>query len=318
MNFIALIRIYVNFFYFSGQTPYLNYRLHGKSNENSKWHRLILKIPALFMFVVNLTLCVATISLINIFPYQVGSLNASVNVFLVCELTKVFAVLHRNLAFNDLEYEILQNFQSVELLFRSSLQRPISFTLFKRNFTKKLCLAFGSFILLLIFISVRHTVHGRMTLPNVMVEVVRFISIIVCTHALLFIDLMTFYLKHLNAIIAGEINNGSTDEEHVFVVKNLRTSDVIRKQLDKYKAIYFRLWRIAEQLNEYFGWSLLALMMLFFVDFVISVIWQLKVLNDFTKFMRLTRKNHSSKLLITGYLLIVALKIILQIHFYTS
>lgn len=297
MNFIALIRRYLIFFYFSGQTPY-HYFLRKKSCELSKWHRFTLKIPAIFMFAVNLALCVATISLINIFPYQVGSLNVSVNVFLVCELTKIFAILHRNFTYNDLEGEILRNFQAIELLFRSSLHRPISFTRFKRSFTKKLCLAFGSFILLLIFISVKHIIHGKMTLPNVMLEVVRFISIIVCTHALLFIDLVAFFLKHLNAIIAEEISDGSAVNEHVFVVKEVRTSDVIRMQLDKHKAIYFRVWRIAEQLNEYFGWSLLTLMMLFFIDFVISVIWQLKVSNDPTKFMRLARKNQYFELLI--------------------
>lgn len=291
MNLIVFIRPYMRFFHLFGQTPYpLNYYLSKKCVEHTKWHRLTLMIPTMFIFALNLTLCVASILLVNIYPYMIRSYNISISVFFFCELIKIFAVLHQNFAKN-LMGGILRNFQSIESIFRNSLQCPIEYTSLERAYARKIHLAYGSNLTLMIAVAIYRTLRGKVHYADVMSEIMRFISIAVYMHFLLFIDLLTFHLKHLNKIIVSDIDGSATDREYVSLVKKARTAKMILKQLSKYNMIYLRLWEISEKMNEYFGWSLVALMMLSFVDFVICVIWQLKVLNDTSRFMRLTRKK---------------------------
>lgn len=247
----------------------------------------------MFMFAVNLALCVASILLLNIYPYLVRSYNISTNVYFLCELFKVFAVLHQNLAYMDFMGEILHSFQSIELLFRSILQYPIQFSLCERAYKKKLCWSYGSYAVLIIFVTIYNFLYGKTVVSEILTEVMKFISITVCMYVLLFVDLMTFYLKHLNTIIEKEISERRADNEFVFVVTKVGSSDMIRKHMSNYKMIYLRLWKVSEQLNEYFGWTLLTVMLLSFVDLVISTLWQLKELNDISKIMRITRNNHS-------------------------
>lgn len=292
MNFNTFIRPYVNFFFWLGQTPYpLDKYLCEKRDAHSNWHEVIFKIPTIFVFIVNFTLCVASIFLINISPYLDRSFNISIGVFLFCDLFKVFTVLHQNLALKEKMGAILRRFQSVEIIFHSKLLHPILFTAFERTYKRKLFWAFGSGLFLMIVVAIHRTILGKIHFADVMTEVIRFISIALYMHILLFIDLLTFYLKHLNATITCNNRGYDADGEYVFLRKKARKARSIQKQLSKYSMVFFRLWNITEELNEYFGWTLLAIMMLSFDDFVISVIWQLKVLNDFSRFMRLTRKN---------------------------
>lgn len=293
MSFIALIRPYLRFFYLFGQTLYpLNYTLREKKDKRSKWHQIIiLVLPTMVMFAFNLTLCFATLTLINInMGPVVKSVYISLNILMLCELIKIFAALHQNVAYKETMGEILRNFQCVELLFRSILQRPIIFTPFKRAFTKRLFWAFGSFIMLIISVSIHHYLYRKSTLSDVMLETMKFISIIVYMHVLLYIDLLAFCLKHLNKSIARETSIYDADNELVFVVKKRHTADMICELLFKYEMIYFRIWKIANQLNEYFGWTVLVLTMRSFIELVIFTKWPLRLLNDYCNFISLIRK----------------------------
>lgn len=114
MNFIALCRPYMKCFYFLGQTLFpLNYYLCEKSNEQTKWHRCSLMIPTILMFVVKLILCVGSILLINFYDESVNkSYHVAINIFLFCELIKIFVVVYQNFAYQDVVGEILRNFQN--------------------------------------------------------------------------------------------------------------------------------------------------------------------------------------------------------------
>lgn len=292
MSFIALIRPYIRFFYLFGQTLYpLNHTLRDKKDKRSKWHQMTLVLPTMVMFAINLTLCFATLTLININAGPVvKSVYISVNILLLCELIKIFAIVHQNVAYEESMREMIRNFQCVELLFRSILQRPIMFASFKRAYTRRLFWAFGSFIMLIVFVAIHHYLYRQSTLSDVMLETMKFISIVVYMHVLLYIDLLAFYLKHLNKSIARETGIYNADIEFVFLVKKVHTADLICELLFKYEMIYFRIWNIAEQLNEYFGWTVLVLTMRSFVELVIFTKWPLRLLNDYWSFIRLIRK----------------------------
>lgn len=298
MNFIALIRPYMRIFYLLGQTLYpLEYYLCDKSVQRTKWHRFSLMIPTLFMFFVKLALCVASISLISIYGEVVNTTyDIMSDIFLACELAKIFAVLYQNFTYPNLIGEILQNFQTIEVLFRSTLHCPIHFELFERAYKKKIGWAFGSYTMLMILFVAYYIVYGDIDLDDVFLKIMQFISISVYMNVLFFIDLVTFNLKHLNTIIARDHSECDAENVDVFVVKKVRTAHVIRQQISKYKFIHFRLWKTAQQINEFFGWTLITILLQSFVEFVFNTIWQLKILYDIWNFIRLTRKNPTVKL----------------------
>lgn len=289
MSLFTLVRSYMRFFHLFGQSLYpLEYR---SRDERSKWHRIKVIIPSMFMFLVNLALCVAGLLVVNHGSKSiVKSDYVSVNVLFFCNLIKTFAVLHQNFAYDDLLGEILRKFYSIELFFRDNLRNPILFTSFKRAYVKKLFWIFGSFAILSITIAFRHIIHGLDTI-DVILDAMKLFLIIAYMQIVLFIDLVAFCLKHLNATIAREISYWGAENGYVFVVKELRTLDMIRHQLCKYKIVHFRLWKIAEQLNEYFGWTMLTIILLSFVDLVTITLWQLRVLNEPWNFIGFIRKE---------------------------
>lgn len=143
----------------------------------------------------------------------------------------------------------------------------------------------------MVYITIYYNIYGKIFITDVLTRLMGFFSLVMYMHVLLFVDLVAFYLKHLNAVIAGKNSACGADKEYVFVMKNVRATNMICKELSKFKMVYSQLWRITEQLNKYFGWTLLAIMLLSFTDLVIITIWQLKILSEPRSVMRLFRKN---------------------------
>lgn len=280
-------------FYWLGQTLYpLDFYLCERRRELSRWHRFTMMMPTIVMFTVKLVLCVASITLVNLYGDVINiTYDIMTDIFLFCEIAKIFAVIYQNFAHSDLIGEILRNFQSVESLFRSSLQSPIQFSSFECVYTKKIRWAFGSYLVLLMLFISYYFLFDDIDWYDVFIEIMQFVSISMYFHVLLFIDLVAFNLKHLNEIIANDNNEYVASNVSVFVVQKPRTPDLIRQRMSKYKFIHFRLWRTAQHINEFFGWMLITILLQSFVEFVYNTIWQLKILYDFWNFVRFSRKK---------------------------
>lgn len=293
MNFIALIRPYMRIFYLLGQTLFpLDYYFCEKRDKRTKWHRFALMLPTIITFVVKLTLCVASISLINIYGEEISiTYDIMTDIFLFCEMAKIFAVLYQNFAYQDLIGNILRDFHAIELLFESTLHHRITFVSFRRTYTRKIRLAFGSYAMLLILFSAYYFLYGEIDLYDVFIKIMQFVSVSVYMYVLLFIDLVSFYLKHLNTVIVMDSSERGASNVNVFVVKKVRTADMIRRQTTKYKFIHFRLWKTTQQINEFFGWTLITILLQSFVEFVYDSIWQLKILYEFWNWIKLSRKH---------------------------
>lgn len=303
MDFIVRIRPYMKFFNLFGQSLYpLEYYFCEKIDDSLKWHRLAFKIPTVLIFSVNLVLCVASLVLLNFNPAIIRSYSVASNIYSFLELIKIFIMLHRNLVSYDLMGGILRNFQSVEILFQSTLQSPIPFTSFNHAYRKKLYWAFGSYAILVIFVASYYFPFNQITSSGVVLETMKFISVIVHMHVQFFIDLVTFYLKHLSAIIANEIKDRNADNGYVHVVGEKRTPNTTRKLLFKYKTIHFRLWKITEQLNQYFGWTVLLLTLQCFVHLINYSKWLMATVMSPWKAMKLISKyyfgSHRRKILL--------------------
>lgn len=282
----------MKFFHLVGLTQYpLDYYLFEVNENRGSWNRFVMMCPAIVTISIKFALYVACFIQINI--YGASKHNTSIvviNILLICELFEIIAVFHQNFAYTALIAEILRDFQSIELQFRRTLHRPILFTAFKSAYAKKIRWAIGLYIILLISFANYWILNKKFTAYVVIMKIMQLMSISVYMYILFFMDLITFYLQHLNTIIVNDNSDWAVDRVNVFVVKNVTKADMIRKQLSKYKHIHFRLWKNAELVNESLGWMMLAILSHLFVDFVHCVIWQTKVLDKLWNFTRLTRK----------------------------
>lgn len=204
---------------------------------------------------------------------------------------QILAIFYQNFAYQDLVVEIFRRFQAIELLFQSNLHHPILFETFKHAHTRKVRWAFGSFTVRMIHFAIYWILFDKTKSYDVMLHVMKFIAINVYMNVLFFIELVVFYLEHLNAIIANENNECGAADGNVCVVKKVRTAELVCEQLSKYKTIHFSLWKITEQLNRYFGWTMLAITLQAFVELVIVTLWTLKVLSEYGNSWTLTRKT---------------------------
>lgn len=294
MNFIALIRPYMLFFYLIGQTlyPLNDYYSWNTRDKWTSWQRLRLLFPTIFTFILRLALCSACFSMIHIFGESLGLTNDSItDLFLLCELLKAIAVLYQNLVYGDLLFEILQSFQTVEFLFQSNLSYPINFTPFKRDYLRKIGWAFGSYTMLLVLFLIYYFAYGRIEICDVFIKILQFVSISMYMNLLFFVDLITFYLRHLNEIITKE--NHDCKAESVMMMRKVRATSAVSQKLSKYKFIHYWLWKITQQISELFGWTLIALIVQSFIDFVYIAKWQLRTLSEPWDLVNFSRKNRA-------------------------
>lgn len=287
MNFITFIRPYMNFFYLFGQTLYpFDYYLCGSSEK-----RFFLMFPTIISFVLKLALCVASFVSVNVHGESKNNTSRIVfGILLFCEVVKVIAVIHQNIAYQAVVGEILRGFQTIELQFQRTLHRPIGFDSFKRVHSAKIYRAIVSYVMLLISFVIYWIVNNKFKSSEVMIKVMLLIGVSLYMHATLFIDLITFNLNHLNTIVEKDISD--SDWARTADKANVKKADMIGEQLVKYRFIHFLLWKNTELVNKSFGWTLLTMLLHSFAEFVHIAIWQFKVLDDIWNVTRLTRMKH--------------------------
>lgn len=201
------------------------------------------------------------------------------------------SVVTQNVVYSHTFVAILRNFQTTEFLFEATLKRPISYNIFGRTHFKKICFAFGAYVMLLGFFVMHYMSLSYVDVPLVLIKFMHFISISIHVNVVFYIDLIAHNLEHLNKIIIAKSGNHNlADKSNVFVVQKIRSGEMIRARLSKFKIIHFHLWRITEQTNELFGWTLIAISLQSFANFVYTVIWQLKVLYEEWNFINIIRK----------------------------
>lgn len=292
MEFIAAIRPYMRIFYLFGLSLFpLHYYLREPKQKVSKWLRFALVIPTIIWCAFKCCLCATCFYMVNICGEQIGYTDSIMtNIFLVCELLKALSVFMQNFFYSDTCAVILQNFQTSEFFFENMLNRPISFVAFHRAYFKKICFAFGMYAAVSIFFVLRYLSLDYVDLPFVLIQIMHFTSIGVHVNVVFFIDLISYNLRHLNLIIAKDTSEKTAENLNVFVVKKVKTAEMIRERLSKYKLIHFHLWRMTEQVNEIFGCVLIVLSLQTFADLVYNVIWQLNVLHEEWNFINFIRK----------------------------
>lgn len=279
-------------FYLLGQALYpLNYYLSDKKHKPKQWNRFLLMLPTIFITTFKFAICVICLHYNNKNFVKEHESDIIMGVlFVSCEICKTVAVLYQNVAYENLAAEILENFQTIEYLYRNDLHRPISFTSFSRQYIKKMCLALAAYLQVLVFFALQYSFLDEFNLISVLIKVMQLISVIVFLNIVYYVDLLTFNLRHLNTTIAKDTIDYRRVRVSVFVVKTSKTIESMCFKLNKYKHVHFCLWKGSEQINEYFGWTLMAIMLQSFIDMVYISHWQVQVVFQKWNFINVISK----------------------------
>lgn len=104
--------------------------------------------------------------------------------------------------------------------------------------------------------------------------ILQFPIIMSCSHSIVYIETLRFYLNALNCHIKIQTTFSSNlkymSGYHFFERSKTK---FIRQQLKIYKRVHMCLWTIAEQINSYFGWSLTTNILANIFDFVYDIHW---------------------------------------------
>lgn len=275
MNFMSLVQSYMNIFYYVGQ---ILYPIEFYFNKNPKtipiFKRFILILPTICITIFKFIICIQSFYL---FLEDGTSDSVMTIVFLICELVKTFVVLYQNLTYRNLVMEILKNFRTLEIMFKNDLNCPISFDAFRKSYAKKMFIAFSAYIQLILFFAMQYYFSGRTDfhISMILIKIMQLISITIYLHIIFFVELLTYYLMHLNSMMS---ENCVIPSDRIFIVSKFDAIEVYSLHLAKYKIFHFRMWKINEQINEYFGWSIIAIALQSFIDLCYVVYWQVKVL----------------------------------------
>lgn len=304
MSFVTVIRPYIRLFYILGLSLFpLEYYLSTQAKhrrKTSKSCRFVLVSPTIIACIFRCSLCVVCLIHINVVSDGVGYTQIIPNLFLVCELLKTVAITAQNLFYANNMAAIFRNFLNTELLFESMIRRPIFLANFHRAFTRKVFVVFAVYAVALVFFVLYYLSLNDYAIPWLLVKIIHFLSIGVYLNATFFIDLITYHLKHLNGAITRDTEDSKiTGNANVFVVKPKLgwkpTADFTHQQLFQFKVVHFHLWRISDDVNQIFGWTLIAMSFQSFLDFVYTVIWMLQMFNEKWNFISFMRKHFSEQ-----------------------
>lgn len=279
MKFIALVRPFMQFSYLFGQTLYpSDYYLINDREWSGLRHFAFVLVPILF-FALKIALCSVYYYRIHMGVESLGiTLDSLSELYLLCELIEAIALLHQSIAYKSVLANIVRNFQTAESLFQTTMSCPMHASDFGRIFSRKVYLTFGAYMLLWTIGVFDFLNHSRIEYIDVIAKVMQFMTLCTCLHCLFFIEMLTFHLHHLNKSIASDHNSNN-----VFVVKQAQSTDDeyrLHKQLSNCKFIHYFLWKIAQQINEMFGWMMITLVLVLFCDFVYSTKWTLRTLDE--------------------------------------
>lgn len=267
MNFKNFAWKYTFCFFLLGQSSYYARSLHENlSNKRmfTRFLQLILYIPAI-LYLIYVTVVVFYFFDLNI--NQQLSINFSFySVFMVIAFFNcVMAMKFCPLFPNNLK-KIWNAFESLEYYSSQTLQFKWSYNQCERKILKK----FFIIIILFIFrVGIKLIFRGEHSIYEIIltysVTAITFVSSI---HALFYLDTLHFMMKTINERLLNPIKNIGV-EAAVFKLQDIY-EDKMYADIEVYKNIHHKMWRISKLINDDFGWIFVG----FFMQVMINI-WNL-------------------------------------------
>lgn len=270
MNFKNFAWKYTFCFFLLGQSSYYACNSHknlSKKRMFARFLQLILYIPAI------LYLICATVIVFYFFDLNINqqlSINFSFySVFMVIAFFNcVMAMKCCPLFPNNLK-KIWKAFESLEYYSSQTLQFKWSYKQCERIILKK----FFTIIILFIFrVGIKFIFPGEHSIYAIILTYsVAAITFVSSMHALFYLDTLHFMMKTINERLLNPIKNIG-DAAAVFKLQDIY-EDKMYADIELYKNIHYKMWRICKLINDDFGWIFVSFFMQVMVNIWNLVTW---------------------------------------------
>lgn len=255
------LKSFLNFFYFWGNSPILIF-----SDPQKKPPQFVKQVPAIFFILFTGYLLILGIKLhyeayIN---KQIPNLLVSI-IYILLESTVGITIYLQCLFHKNALNSALEHVQFLVDFFRNKFQFEIPLEKGLREIHRDLWKISSIFIIgILANGLVKVTVSTRKDGGlSFFIDALQIPMIIVTMHFILYVNLMKFMMSQLNKLIIQHhtyrgVEPLNFNHNHSIQCRRHFCNKICLSSIKRMKLIYYRLWRITQLINEFFGWSIAA------------------------------------------------------------
>lgn len=265
MKLMESMKFFLNLFYVLGFSPY------HRRNESSP-----ISIIGLTFISIQAIIC----ELLAIWAFYILTYNGFlvmnsridtliVSMYVLTDMIRSAFILMQNLRYKNDIPEIIRIFLDLELYFEEYFQHRICYQKFKQKYIYKAVLVIGVALSYIASFFVRLCIGDLIGIPGYMIKILQLMTAISYCHILLYIEMLNFHLKQLNLVILRDTLQLSNE---IWPSSSVMQAEILGR-LKSYKFVHFRLWMVKQKINNYFGYSIMAILMHTFTDSMYSFFW---------------------------------------------
>jgi hypothetical protein len=282
MDFISSNKIFLQIFRRLGQSPCLID--NRKPARKSIIYLIHSNMQAITQTIASLSFVSWLMYLINFGCYQKSSTTAErviMDLVTLCELVNICSVFSQCLFYKNILINVISTFQYIEKRLIKGFDHFIPHHVFRKRYSIKCTILLLVYVTQLLVFIVK-TMYLNLNLLGIPVKLLQFIKITSVLHSIFYIDMLTFLLTQLNFVLRQNCVK--------MVIRQDVGFTVIRKKLKFYKIIHFDLYESSQRISEYFGWSVVAMLLHGFIEFVYSFYWFIQMIQPPFNSIKIIRK----------------------------
>lgn len=288
MDFMKAIRPYLNVFYTLGLSPHLADKTDAKYKKCRSSTYLVVIQAA-----IGLALATSCIQIANFGGYEYLWSRTDIviiNFVAICEIVRIAFILIQCLFCADILNEICYTFRMLQAYYTMHLHHQIVYQPFGRQFLRKVAFIVCGFMpCLMIFLW--DSYFYALEPIAIQIKVLQIMTSATFLHIIFYIDILGFYLAELNTVIERDSNQDQTKLNNIMIISEKSLNSIsMRERLRCYKTVHFHLWEVSQRINAFFGWSMVAILLHGFVDFVYSSYWLIQQLQPPWTISKIIRK----------------------------
>lgn len=193
-------------------------------------------------------------------------------IFICLQFSRSLLVLLQCLFYEQTYGNIVNTYNRLEVFFVQQMEYRLNFEHFSRDVAIKMTLtlfAFIQFAIVHILITWSYTGFNVVLL---LIKLLRFLFVFTCAHLVFSVDALTFYMEQLMAVIARDAGNDQSIDSLPFFKQSVKC-ELLRNRLKNYKNAQFTLWENSQRLNRFFGWSMVMILLIVFLDSSYTAYW---------------------------------------------
>lgn len=251
-------------FSFFGLAPIFNKNSkENKDNAKDNIFKSVLgSLPSIVFIILSCVQIIIQTTLNFVDDYGIIHLIILKLYFLITAASNVIANI-QCLLYKLEYYDIIRRIQHIEHLLMTKFSKEIDI----KKIMVKYKIKFFTVFLLLISLELMSCILTPWDPAAFTLAIVRGILEIIytmtCLHPILYVDIVRMYIKELSSAL---IQSKSYFQFSTVIID--RTN-----KLNDIRLVYFKLWKLVQKINIYFGWSIVIMLIKFFIDITFDLYW---------------------------------------------